>query len=39
VEIRNDLAGIRDSKDPDGPPLSISAVGLLATVRAGHLDR
>jgi hypothetical protein len=39
VEIRNDLAGIRDSKDPDGPPLRISAVGLLATVRAGHLDR
>ena len=38
VEIRHDLAGIRDSKCPDGPALSIPVAGLLGTVKAGHLD-
>ena len=39
VEIRSDLAGIRDSKDPDGPPLTVGLTGLLTTVKAGRLDR
>jgi hypothetical protein len=39
VEVRNDLAAVRDSKNPGGPTLAADLSRLLATVRAGKLDR
>ncbi|MBP2326729.1 hypothetical protein JOF56_007114 [Kibdelosporangium banguiense] len=39
VQIRQDLAAIRDSKNADGPTLDIDVTGLLATVKSGRLDR
>jgi hypothetical protein len=39
VEVRNDLAAIRDSKDPAGPALGTDVAGLLNLVKSGRLDR
>jgi hypothetical protein len=39
VQVRQDLAAIRDSKYPTGPLLAVDLCGLLATVKAGQLDR
>ena len=38
VEVRKDLAALRDSKSP-GPTLTIELAGLLTVVKAGKLDR
>jgi hypothetical protein len=38
VEVRQDLTGIRDSKNPDGPALSIDLSLLLAGVKSGKLN-
>lgn len=35
VEVRQDLAAMRDSKNPAGPTLVADLSGLLATVRSG----
>jgi len=34
VQVRQDLAAIRDSKNPNGPMLAVALSGLLATVKA-----
>lgn len=39
VQVRQDLAAIRDSKNPAGPALRTGLTGLLATVKTGKLDR
>lgn len=39
VEVRQDLAAIRDSKNAGGPALGAGVVGLLAIVKSGKLDR
>jgi len=39
VEVRQDLAAVRDSKNPAGPTLSADLSRLLANVRSGELDR
>jgi hypothetical protein len=36
VEVRQDLAAIRDSKNPDGPALAVDLSRLLAAVRSGR---
>lgn len=33
VEVRQDLAAIRDSKNPTGPALAVEPTALLKTVR------
>jgi hypothetical protein len=37
VEVRQDLAAIRDSKNPDGPALAADLPRLLAIVKSGRL--
>jgi hypothetical protein len=39
VQVRQDLAALRDSKNPTGPTLAADLSPLLATVRSGKLDR
>jgi hypothetical protein len=39
VEVRQDLAAMRDSKNPAGPTLAADLLRLLATVKSGELDR
>jgi hypothetical protein len=39
VEVRNDLAAIRDSKNPDGPTLTVDLARLLSAVREGSHSR
>lgn len=39
VQVRQDLAAVRDSKNADGPTLAVELSRLLATVKAGRLDR
>jgi hypothetical protein len=39
VQVRQDLAAIRDSKNPTGPTLTADLTRLLTTVRTGELDR
>ena len=39
VQVRQDLAAIRDSKNPTGPTLAADLSRLLATVRSGELNR
>jgi len=39
VEVRNDLAAIRDSKNPDGPTLTVDLPAFLTTVRTGRPAR
>lgn len=37
VQVRQDLAALRDSKSPNGPTLAVTLSGLLASVKAGTL--
>ena len=37
VQVRQDLAAIRDSKNPIGPTLAVDLSRLLATIRSGKL--
>ena len=39
VEVRGDLAAVRDSKNPSGPTVAADLSRLLATVKSGRLDR
>lgn len=39
VEVRNDLAALRDSKNPDGPTLTVDVPAFLATVRTTRPTR
>jgi hypothetical protein len=39
VELAHTLGAVQDSKNPGGPVLSVSVSTLLATVKAGMLDR
>lgn len=39
VQVRGDLAAIRDSKNSAGPTLAADLSRLLATVKSGKLDR
>lgn len=39
VQVRQDLAALRDSKCPAGPTLAVDLPRLVATVKAGRLDR
>ena len=39
VEVRSDLAALRDSKNPAGPALGLALDHLLTEVKAGHFDR
>ncbi|OLF09592.1 DUF397 domain-containing protein [Actinophytocola xanthii] len=39
VEVRGDLAALRDSKDPAGHPLCLALGRLLTEVKAGRFDR
>lgn len=38
VQIRQDLAAIRDSKNTTGPTLAVDLPPLLATIKSGTLD-
>ncbi|GAB3438857.1 DUF397 domain-containing protein [Actinophytocola sediminis] len=38
VQIRGDLAAIRDSKNPTGPNLSINLPNLVTAVKTGRLQ-
>jgi hypothetical protein len=38
LELAN-VGLVRDSKNPAGPMLPVDLAGLLAAVKAGHLDR
>jgi hypothetical protein len=37
VQVRQDLAAMRDSKNPAGPTLAVDLSRLLATVKSGRL--
>jgi hypothetical protein len=39
VQVRQDLAAIRDSKNATGATLAVDLSRLLATVKSGELDR
>jgi hypothetical protein len=39
VQVRQDLAAVRDSKNPTGPTLAADLSRLLATVKSGDLNR
>lgn len=39
VEVRQDLAALRDSKNATGPALAVDLTRLVATVKSGELDR
>lgn len=39
VQVRQDLAAIRDSKHPTGPTLTVDLCQLLTTVKTGQLAR
>lgn len=39
VEVRSDLAALRDSKDPDGRALGLTLNSLVAALKAGHVGR
>lgn len=39
VELSNPRGLIRDSKDPDGPVLSVDVVEFLGAVKAGRFER
>jgi hypothetical protein len=39
VEVRQDLAALRDSKNVTGPALTVDLSRLLASVKSGKLDR
>ena len=39
VEVHNDLAALRDSKNPHGPTLNVPVAVFLATVKGGKLNQ
>jgi Domain of unknown function (DUF397) len=39
VQVRRDLAAVRDSKNPAGPQLAVALTRLVASVRSGGLTR
>jgi len=39
VQVRQDLAAVRDSKNPVGPVLAVDLSRLAALVKSGELDR
>lgn len=39
VEVRRDLAAVRDSKSPAGPALAVGLGALVAAVRTGVIGR
>lgn len=39
VEVRHDLAAVRDSKNPGGPMLEAFAAALVVAVRDGRVGR
>ncbi|MGI8306709.1 DUF397 domain-containing protein [Saccharopolyspora hattusasensis] len=39
VELSSPPGLIRDSKDPDGPTLSVDVAGFLRAVKAGRFER
>ncbi len=39
VEVANDLAAIRDSKNPEGPTLPVDLPRFLTAIQTGQLDR
>lgn len=39
VEVRHDLAALRDSKQPDGPPLTARLAPFIRNIKAGRFDR
>lgn len=39
VEVSNDLAAVRDSKNPDGPTLRVDLRLLVGAIQHGRLDR
>jgi hypothetical protein len=39
VEVANTLGAVRDSKNPSGPVLAVPMAGIVAEMKAGHLDR
>ncbi|MCG8914350.1 DUF397 domain-containing protein [Actinokineospora sp. PR83] len=39
VQVRQDLAAVRDSKNPVGPVLAVDLSRLSAVVKSGKLDR
>ena len=39
VEIRQDLAALRDSKNATGPALTVDLTQLMASVKSGELAR
>jgi hypothetical protein len=36
VQVRQDLAALRDSKNPDGPTLRVDLSGLIGAIKAGR---
>jgi hypothetical protein len=38
VQVRQDLAALRDSKNSSGPELAVDLSRLLTTVKSGELD-
>jgi hypothetical protein len=39
VEVAHTLAALRDSKNPQGPTLTVNVPALLTHVQAGHFNR
>ena len=39
VQVRRDLAAVRDSKNPGGPAVALDLSRLVAAVRSGALGR
>jgi molybdenum cofactor biosynthesis enzyme len=38
VEVANTLGAVRDSKNPNGPVLTVPMAAIVAEIKAGHLD-
>ncbi|HWE87887.1 MAG TPA: DUF397 domain-containing protein [Pseudonocardiaceae bacterium] len=38
VELANNLAAVRDSKNPTGPTLRVNLGGLLVAIKAGQIS-
>jgi hypothetical protein len=39
VEVANTLGAVRDSKNPNGPALTVPMTSIVAEIKAGHLNR
>jgi hypothetical protein len=38
IELAHTRGAMRDSKNPHGPTLTVDLSGILAAIKAGHLD-